>query len=124
MSLGLLRVSLLDLHLTVIYRALSLLKLCDGDLPGVHPTERGQGWGEIQLEPVALQPPGGHQARGARLLPLHTAKGEARFTAGPVRAGAVQPGQLQGRAQPPMVSEMENIATDGNFFNVCFCCQA
>ena len=61
----------------MIYWALSLLKLGDGDLPGVYPTERGPGWGEIQLEPLALQPPGSHQASGPSLLPLHTTQGEA-----------------------------------------------
>lgn len=80
------------------------MKRRDVDLPGVYPAERGPGRGAIQLEPLAIQPAGGHQVGGPRLLPLHAAEGEARPAAGSVRAGAVQPGQLQGSAQPAVVS--------------------
>lgn len=71
-----------------------LLKLSDGVLPGVHPTERGPGRGAIQLEPLALQPAGSHQAGGPGLLSLHTPQGEARPSTGPVRTSSLQSGQL------------------------------
>lgn len=82
----------------------SLLKRHDVDLPGVHPAERGPGWGAVQLEPVAVQSAGSHQAGGSRLLPLHAAEGETRPATSTVRAGAVQPSQLQGSTQPTVVS--------------------
>lgn len=88
----------------MICRAPFLLKRRHVDLPGVHPAERGPGRGAIQLEPLAVQPAGGHPAGGPSLLPLHAAEGETRPAASSVRAGAVQPGQLQGGAQPTVVS--------------------
>lgn len=71
-----------------------LPQLRHGNLSGVHPAEWRQGRGEVQLEPLALQPPGSHQISGARLLPVHTAEGETRPATGPVRASHVQPLQL------------------------------
>lgn len=67
----------------------SLLKRHDVDLPGVHPAERGPGRGTVQLEPLAVQSAGSHQAGGSRLLPLHAAEGETRPATGTVRAGVV-----------------------------------
>lgn len=105
------------LNLTVLCWALSLLQLCDGDLPGVYPTEWGQGWGEIQLEPLAVQQAGSHQASGPSVLPLHTAQGEAWPATGSVRASSMQPGQLQSSAQPTMVSNTKKQM----FKTRCFC---
>lgn len=93
-----------DQFILVYFARLFLPQPGDVDLPGVHSTKRGQGWGEIQLEPLALQSSGGHQAGGPRLLPSLTYQGEAQPAAGPVRAGSVQPGQLQSSPQPTVVS--------------------
>lgn len=90
----------------MICGAPSLLKRRHVDLPGVHPAERGPGRSAVQLEPLAVQPAGGHQAGGPSLLPLHAAEGATRPATGSVRAGAVQPGQLQGSAQPTVVSRV------------------
>lgn len=86
----------------------SIPKCCDDDLPGVHPTEWGQRWGEIQLEHVAVQPTGGHQAGGPCLVPLHACQREAWPATATIRTSSVQPDNLQGSSQPPLVS-LDNL---------------
>lgn len=76
----------------------------DGNFPGVHPAERGPGWCALQLERVALQPPGGHPDGRPRGCSLHAAEGAARSAPHSVWAGAVQPRHLPGRAQSFVVS--------------------
>jgi len=73
------------------------------NLPGVHQPERGEGRRAFQLERVAVEPPGGHAHGGASGGSVHPPQGAARPAAHPVRAGAVQPGHLSGRAQPHVV---------------------
>lgn len=74
-----------------------------GHLRRVHRSERGARRRPLQLERLALQPPGGDPHGGAGGRSVHATAGEKRPAPNPVRTRPVQPCHLPCGPQPALV---------------------